>query len=125
MIVRPARQPCLDHWRLVGGIVVHHNMHVGAIGHVGVDLLEKVEKLGCPMPLVAFADDGSGGDVEGGKQRSRTVPDIAVGTPIGDARHHRQHGLLAVERLYLALLIDTQDQGMGRRRKIEADNRAF
>lgn len=43
-------------------------------------------------------------DIEGGKQRSRTVPYIAWGPSFG---HARQHGLLAVECLYLRLLIDT------------------
>lgn len=59
-----ARQPSLNFPRLVGGIVVHHEVDVRPVGHRGVDALEEVEELGRPMVFIALADDGTGGNVE-------------------------------------------------------------
>jgi hypothetical protein len=81
-----------------------------------VALLEEVEKLGSAVPFVALADHKAGGDVERREQRGGAVADVAVGAPFGHARHHRQDGLFAVERLDLRLLIDAEDEGaVGRR----------
>src|SRR3546814_12269750 len=62
--MRAACEPDLDLWRLVGRIVVHHEVDVWPLGDRGVDPLEEVEELGCPMALVAFPDHGAGGNVE-------------------------------------------------------------
>lgn len=45
-------------------------MYVEVGRHLSVNLLEEVEKLGGAMPLVAFADDKSGGDIERCEERS-------------------------------------------------------
>ena len=60
------------------------------------------------MALVALADDEAGGCVESGEQRRRSVADIGMGAALGDAGHHGQNRLLAVERLNLALLVDAE-----------------
>lgn len=73
MPVRAARQPGLDPRRLVGGIIVHDDMHILAFGHLPVDLLEEVEELRRTVVLVALSDHCTGGDVEGGEQRSGAV----------------------------------------------------
>src|SRR3546814_6275266 len=70
MPMRAAGKPCLDLRRLVGGIIVHHEVDVRPLGHLGVDPPEEVEELGRPMALVAFSDHGAGGDIERGEQRS-------------------------------------------------------
>ena len=62
--MRPACHPGLDPRRPVSGVVVHHEMDVRPFRHGGIDTFEKVEELGCPMTLVAFADDGARGDVK-------------------------------------------------------------
>jgi len=64
MPVRAAREPGLDLRRLVGCIVVHHEVYVRPLGHRGVDTLEEVQKLGRPVTFVAFADHRTGGNVE-------------------------------------------------------------
>ena len=74
------------------------------------------------MPLVAFADDEAGGDVEGGKQRRRAMTDVGMGPALRHARHHRQDRLLAVERLDLALLVDAEHQRAVGRRQVEPDD---
>ncbi len=64
MPMRTARQPGLDLRCLVSGIVVHHEVHVWPLGHLGVDPLEEIEELGCPVSFVALADHRASGDVE-------------------------------------------------------------
>src|SRR3546814_16302756 len=71
MPMRAACEPGLDLWRLVGRLVVHHEVDVWPLGDRGVDPLEEVEELGCPMALVAFPDHGAGGNVERGEQGCR------------------------------------------------------
>ena len=108
MPMRPACQPGLDPRRLVRGIVVHHEMHIGSLGHRGVNPPEKIEKLGCPMAFVALSDHRPCGDVERREQRGRAVANIGVGAPLRDARRHRQDRLFAIERLDLGFFIHTQ-----------------
>jgi hypothetical protein len=59
MPVWAAREPGLDPRRLVGRIIVHHQMHVRPIGHFGVDPLQEVEEFSGPVTLVAMTDDRS------------------------------------------------------------------
>ncbi len=110
MVMWPARQPGSDQRSFVGRVIVHDDVDVEVGRHLRVDLLEEVEELGRPVPLVAFADDEARGDIECRKQRGRAVADVAVGATLGHARHHRQNRLLPVERLDLTLLIYAQDQ---------------
>jgi hypothetical protein len=48
-----------------------------------------------------------------------------VRTTLGYARHHRQHRLLAIQGLDLALLINAEDQGSVWRGKVKADDIAY
>jgi len=67
MILRPASEPRLDLGGFVGGIVIHNDMDIESFGQLRIDLLEEVQELGCPVTLVAFADDEPRGDIECGK----------------------------------------------------------
>src|SRR3546814_4096208 len=73
-------------WR----IVVHHEVGVWPLGDRGVDPLEEVEELGCPMALVAFPDHGAGGNVERGEQGCRAIADVGMGAPLRNPRRHGQ-----------------------------------
>src|SRR3546814_16713931 len=79
MPMRAACEPGLDLWRLVGRIVVHHEVDVWPLGDRGVDPLEEVEELGCPLALVAFPDHGAGGNVERGDPGCRSLADVGLG----------------------------------------------
>ena len=46
--------------------------------HGSLDLVEELAKLRCPVAAIAFADDASGGNVEGGKQRSGAMAGIVM-----------------------------------------------
>src|SRR5215510_10049230 len=115
MIMRPTGEPRFDPGCLVGGVVVHDDMDIEAFGDLSVDFFEELQELDCPVALVAFADDEPRGDIECRKQRGRTMPHIAVRATFRHARHHRQDWLLAIECLYLTLLIDAEDKGSVRR----------
>lgn len=107
----PARtfgQPVADRLGLVGGIVVHDELDVEIDGHVGLDLVEDLAELAGAMLRVATAEDGAGGDVEGGKQGGRAMPRVVVAAALDLTGQHRQQGLGAVECLDLGLLSSTQ-----------------
>ncbi len=74
------------------------------------------------MALHVAADDGAVEHVEGGEQCRRAVALVVVGHGPGAALLHGQAGLGTVERLDLALLVDREDDGVGRRIDIEADD---
>ena len=118
--VRSPRQPSLDRRGLVGGVVVHDDVEVQPLGDAPVDLLQEVEELPGPVASVALADDAARGDIEGCEQRGGAVTLVVVCAPLGHARQHRQDRLAAVQRLDLALFVDTEHQRAVRRREIEA-----
>src|SRR5579871_1220528 len=111
MLMRSTSKSSLDLWRFVGGVVIHDDMDIESFGNASINLFEEVQELGRPMTLVAFADDKPRSDIECSKQRGRTVPHIAVRATFRYARHHRQHRLLTIECLNLALLIDAENKG--------------
>lgn len=111
MIVRPASEPRFDLGCLVGGVVVHDDMDSEPRRDLSVDLFEELQELDRPMALIAFADDKPRGDIECGKKRDFTMSHVAVRATFRYARHHRQDRLLAIECLYLTLLIDGEDNG--------------
>ncbi len=102
VVVRPPRQPRFDYGGFMRGVIVHDDVNVDVMRDAGIDLLKKVQKFCRPMPLVAFTDHETGSDVECREQRRRAVADIRIGSAFGNARHHRQDRLLAIQGLYLA-----------------------
>ena len=86
------------------------------------DLGEELSELCGAVTGVAFADDTAGGDVEGGEQRDDAMTLVVVAQAGRLTRPHRQQGLTAIERLYLALLVDAQHHCSLRRRNVQADD---
>ena len=87
-----------------------------------LDGVEEADELLMAVALHVAADDGAVEHVERGEQRRGAVALVVVGHGAGAALLHRQARLGAVERLDLALLVDRQHDGMGRRIDIEADD---
>lgn len=79
MIVPSARESCPRQRGFVGCVVIHDGVDVEVGGHLSIDLLEDIEKLSSAALLVAFANHEARGNVERGKQRGRTVSNIAMG----------------------------------------------
>src|ERR1700747_2822029 len=111
MIVRPASEPRFDLGCLVGGVVVHDDMDIEAFRDLSVDLFEKFQELHRSVTLVAFANNKPRGDIECSKQRGRTMAHVTVRATFRHARHHWQDRLLAIECLYLTLLVNAEDHG--------------
>ena len=109
MIARSFGQPSLDLGMLVGRIVVQDEMEVEFGRRLAVDEPQKGEKLLMAMTLGAFAEHFAGGHIESGEQGRGSVSDIVMGIAFDIAQSHRQCGLGAIERLDLALLIDTHN----------------
>jgi hypothetical protein len=74
------------------------------------------------VTAVALADDEARGNIEGGEQRGCLVPHVVVRAAFGNARHHRQDGLFAVQGLDLAFLVDAENKRPVRRREVKAND---
>ena len=124
-VERPARmlrQPLAHLGMLVGGIVVDDGVDHFSHRNLRLDRVEEADELLVAMALHVAADDGAVEDVEGGEQRGGAVTFVVVRHRPGAAWLHRQSRLGAVERLDLALLVDREDDRMGGRIDVEADD---
>ena len=83
--VRAFGEPGADRLRLVGGVIVHHQMHVEIARNLGVDGAQELQELPGTVALVAAADHLAGRHVERGKQRERAVPSVVVAAALGFA----------------------------------------
>jgi len=115
-------QPTADLGVLVGGVVVEDEVDYLARRNGRLDGVEETDELLMPMALHAFADDLALQHVEGGEQGGGAVALVVVGHGLAAPLFERQTGLGAVERLDLALLIHRQDDGVGGRIDVEADD---
>ena len=75
-----------------------------------------------PVARLALRDDLSAGDVQGGEESRRPVPDIVVGQRSCAALLERQSRLRPIRRLDLALFVAAEDHGMVRCVEVKADN---
>ena len=106
----------------MGCVVVDDGVDRLSGWHLRFDGIEEADELPMPVVLHVAADDGAVEDIESGEQRGRAVTFVVVGHRSGAARLHRQTRLGVVERLDLVLLIDRENDGMGGRIDIEADD---
>src|SRR5712691_3141597 len=113
----------LAHLRMpVGRVVVDDSVDFLSRWHLRFDGIEETNELLVPMAFHVTADDGAVEDIESGEECGRAMTFVVVGHRPGAARLHRQTRLGAIERLDLALLVDREDDGMGWRIDIEADD---
>ena len=101
-------------------IIVSDEMEIEVLWRIAIDGAQEAQKLLMTMPIHARADDLSARHVERSEQRRRAVSLVIMGHGSGSALFHRQAGLSAIERLYLALLVDRQNQRFVGRVQIEA-----
>jgi hypothetical protein len=83
---------------------------------------QELQELAAAMPSMQIADDGAGGDVQGGEQRGRAMALVVVSASLGNAWGQGQQGLRAVQRLDLALLVNAQHHGHQRRVQVQPDD---
>jgi hypothetical protein len=115
-------QPLVDRRGFAGGVVVQHEVEFQAAGDGGVDELEEPEELLVAVPAVGLGDDRAAGQVERGEQAGGAVADVVVGHPGRGRGQHWQARGGPVQGLDLRLLVHAQDQGVLRRRHVEADD---
>ena len=115
-------QPGLHLGRLVGGVVVEHQMHIAPRGHSLVDLSQEAQELLGTMARHAFADDRARFHVQRGEQCGRAMALVIVGHGRGAALLERQARLGPVERLDLGLFIDAEHDRAIRRVEVEPDD---
>src|SRR5579862_5190893 len=108
MPARPFDQPVTHQRRLMGRVVVHHQMHVEITWYRNLNFVQEPTELHRAMTGVALANYPAGGDVQRGEKRGRAMPFIIRAAPCRLSRTHRYHRLAAIHRLDLRLLIDTQ-----------------
>src|SRR5258705_5625437 len=99
----------------VGGIVVEDDVDGLLRWNRFLDGVEEADELLMTMALHTPADHLTFEHVEGSKERGGTVTLVVMGHGAGAALLHRQAWLGTVQRLDLALLIDGQNHGIGRR----------
>jgi hypothetical protein len=117
-----AVQPADDLLVFMGGIVVADQVDLFFLGDGLVDQAEKLQPLLVPMPLLAEAEDLAVKGVQSRKQRCCAVAFIVMRHRLAASFLQWQPGLGSVQGLYLALLIDAQNQRMLRRVQIQADD---
>ncbi len=115
-------EPCSDGRGLVGGIVVHDEMDIEILGHIGIDFTKELQEFLGSMLFETSSDDFAGCDVEGGKQRRRAMSFVIVSTSLGLTRPHRQKRLCPIKRLDLALFVNAQHESTFGRVEIKADD---
>lgn len=90
MPMRAAREPRLYCGRFMRGVVVYHEVNIQVIRDLGGDTFQEVQEFRGTVTFVAFADHRTRRDVEGCKQRRRTVPEIGMCTAFRHAGCHGQ-----------------------------------
>ena len=121
----PARvplEPGHDLGMLVGAVVVEDDMDHLAGRHLALDGVEKADELLVTVLLHAATDHRAVENVEGGEQGGGAIALVIVGHRFAFAGFERQAGLGTIERLDLRFLVDRQDEGVGRRRHVKADD---
>ena len=87
-----------------------------------VDDSEKIEEVLVPVCLLAFPHYLSRSNVQCGKERSCSVSFIIVSAALRMAKLQGKKRLRSVECLYLALLINRQDQSFLRWIQVKSDH---
>src|SRR5262249_33662266 len=116
------REPLAVFGVFVSGVVVNDGIDSLSLGKMRVDVIEEADELLMPVALHVATDNGAVENVEGGEQGGCAVAFVVVGHRPGAPRLHRQSRLGAVEGLDLALLVDRENDGVGGRVDVEADD---
>jgi hypothetical protein len=106
----------------VSSVVVEDEVEITFLRRLPVDGPQEAQELLMAVAFHALPDHRTAGDIERGKQGSGAMALVVVRHGAGSALFHRQPWLSTVERLDLALLVDTQHEGSVRRAEVEADD---
>src|SRR5437763_7538486 len=115
-------EPGADLGVLVSAVIIENHVDDLAGRHLALDGVKEANELLVPVALHAAADHLSVEHVERREQGGGAIALVIVRHGASPALLQRQARLGSVERLDLALLVDRQHDGMGRRIDIEPDN---
>jgi hypothetical protein len=119
---RVLRQPGLDLGRLVGGVVVEHEMHVARLEDSAVDAAQKAQELPGPVARQAFADDHARLHIECCEQRGRAVALVIVGHRLRPTFLEGKPWLGPVKCLNLRLFVNAKHDRSLWRIKVKSDD---
>lgn len=122
---RPARvagEPLVSLVVLVSRTGVEDDVDFLILRDLTVDRTQQADEFLVPVALHGAADGRAVQDIAGGEQRGGAVALMVVGHRSRSPGLDRQTRLRPVQRLNLALLVDRQHHGMGRRRDVETDD---
>src|SRR5665811_1401249 len=105
-------QPCLDPGVIMRTIVVQNHMNRQVFGSFTVDLPQKLPEFDVAMSRITRAYDLSLQHIQRREQAGGAVAFVIVRHRPAATFLHRQAGLRPVKRLYLRLLIHTQNNGL-------------
>jgi hypothetical protein len=106
----------------VGAVVVQDQVQRLARRELPVQPFEETEELLMPVPLVAFPNYLSFGDLRCGKKGGRSVALVVVSEGSTTASLQGQPRLGGTQGLNLALFVDAQDDRVLWRRQIDPDD---
>jgi hypothetical protein len=121
MLLQPA-----THGR--GGVdrrVVDDNVHFQVVAKLSLDGCEEAPEVGGALARVALADDLARYYVERSEEVGRAVTQVSVRVALGLSEGHRQHRLVALQRLHLCLLVEAQHHGVLGRAHVQTDDVAY
>ena len=98
------QQPAVDHRGFVGAVVVEDQVDLEVLGHRSIDGVQELPEFDGPMALMAFADDLSGLEVKGCKERRRAVTLVVVSASLDLPWAKRQKRLRPIQGLNPDLL---------------------
>ena len=119
---RVAFEPFSDLGMFMGGVVVDDGVDHFSRWYVALDNIEESDEFLMPVALHVTADDGTVEHIQRREQCCRAVTFVIVCHGAATASLHGQAGLGTVQRLDLAFLIHRQNDRVGRRIHIEADD---
>ena len=115
-------QPGFDPWVFVGAVIVDNEMEIESGRSIGVDFVEKPDKLLMSVTGHAIADHSAVEHAQGRKQSGSTIALVIVSHGPAAALLDWQPRLCAVESLDLAFLVHTKDQGFDGWVQVKADD---
>jgi len=106
----------------MGGVVVEDDMDRFVCRNLGIDDVQEADELLMPVALHVASDDCPIENIQCGEQGRGSVSLVVVRHGAETPLFHGQARLGTVEGLDLAFLVDGQDDGVGRRIDVEAND---
>ena len=105
-------EPLADLGIFVCGVTVEDDLHRLVAGNAGIDGVQKADEVLLPMLLHLAADKDAIENVLRSEQGGRAVALVMMGHRAMPVFLHRQALLVPIQRLYLALLVKRQHDGV-------------